>query len=72
MAPIRKLNKTPSSARLLPLTKRLLDPPPQFIRLTLRKLPAVLFKLALQLVPRAFDLKIVHGNLDISEAAIVR
>jgi hypothetical protein len=61
-----------SSARLLPLTERLLNPPPPFIRLTVRKLPAALSKLALQLVPRASDLKIVHENLDISEPAIVR
>jgi hypothetical protein len=31
----------------------------------LRNLPEVLFKLSLQLVQRAFDLKLVHGNLDI-------
>jgi hypothetical protein len=30
----------------------------------LRKLPEALFKLALQLIPRAFDLKLVHRNLD--------
>jgi hypothetical protein len=53
-----------SSPGLRPLSERLLKPPPQFICLTLRKLPEALFKLALQLIPRAFDLKLVHRNLD--------
>ena len=54
-----------SSAELRPLSERLLKPPPPLICLALRKLPEVLFKLSLQLVHRAFDLKLVHGNLDI-------
>jgi hypothetical protein len=54
-----------SSAELRPLSERLLKPPPQLICLALRNLPEVLFKLSLQLVQRAFDLKLVHGNLDI-------
>ena len=54
-----------SSAELCPLSERLLKPPPQLICLALRNLPEVLFKLSLQLVQRAFDLKLVHGNLDI-------
>jgi hypothetical protein len=54
-----------SSAELRPLSERLLKPPPQLICLALRELPEVLFKLSFQLVQRAFDLKLVHGNLDI-------
>jgi len=54
-----------SFAGLRPLSERLLKPPPQFICLTLRKLPELLLKLSLHLVPRAFDLKLVHGSLDI-------
>ena len=54
-----------SSAGVRPLSERLLKPPPQLICLTLRKLPKLLFKLALHLVPGAFDLKLVHGCLDI-------
>ena len=60
-----KCNFANSSARLRPLSERLLKPPPQLICLTLRKLPEVLFKLSLQLVPGAFHLKLVHGSLDI-------
>lgn len=54
-----------SSAELRPLSERLLKLPPQLVCLTLRKLPEVLFKLSLHLVPGAFDLKLVHGSLDI-------
>jgi hypothetical protein len=61
-----------SFAGLRPLSERLLKPSPQLVCLTLRKLPKVLFKLSLHLVPGAFDLKLVHGSLDIKKVAIVR
>ena len=54
-----------SFAGLRPLSERLLELSPQLICLPLRKLPEVLFKLALHLVPGAFDLKLVHKILDI-------
>ncbi len=61
-----------SSTWPCPSAERLLKPSPQLIRLTLRKLSEVLFKLSFHFVPGAFKLKFVHGHLDISEAAIVR
>jgi hypothetical protein len=56
---------------VLTLSELLLKPSKQFILFTFRKhqiiigeISVPLFKLALQLVPRAFDLKFVHKRLD--------
>src|ERR1700678_3849395 len=56
---------------VLSLSELLLKPPKHFIFFTFRKhqiiigeISVLLFKLALQLIPRAFDLKLVHKRLD--------
>jgi hypothetical protein len=51
-------------AELRPLSERLLEPSPQHVCLTLWIFAKVLFKLTLHLVPRPFDFKLVHGDLD--------
>ena len=52
-----------SFAGLRPLSERPLKPSPQLVCLTLRKLPEVLFKLSLHLVPGAHDLKAYSWKL---------
>jgi hypothetical protein len=56
------------------LSELLLKPSKEFILFTFRKLQIIigeisvlLFEIALQLVPRAFDLKLVHKKLDPDE-----
>jgi hypothetical protein len=61
-----------SLAGLHPSSQGLLEASPQFICPSLRILTEMLFDLALHLVPRALQLKLIHAQLDIGEAAIVR
>jgi hypothetical protein len=63
---------------VLTLSELLLKPSKHFIFFTFREhqiiigeISVLLFKLALQLVPRAFDFKFVHKKLDAWQVAIV-
>ena len=63
---------------VLTLSKLLLKPSKQFVFFTFRKhqivigkISVLLFKLALQLVPRTFHLQLVHSNLDVQQVAVV-